>query len=287
MQIEDSLSGLRAQLKSWREQHQMVAFVPTMGSLHDGHIALLKKARTLADKVVVSIYVNPLQFDDPKDLTNYPRTLKNDIQMLSTAGCDLLFTPDNALMYPGGLAFHSYVHVPGMDDKLCGLARPGHFDGVATVVSKLLNMVQPDLAIFGEKDYQQLLLIRKLVADFNLPVKIVAAATCREADGLAMSSRNQRLTATQRSVAVMLYQQLSTLKQQLEQGERDVATMVKAATDTLSKAGFSVDYLEIRRAEDLLLADVHQDNKLRILVAARLDDVRLIDNVAVNLSARP
>lgn len=286
MQIEDSLSGLRAQLKNWREQHQTIAFVPTMGSLHDGHISLLKKARTLADKVVVSIYVNPLQFDDPQDLANYPRTLKNDIQKLISAGCDLLFTPDNALMYPDGAEFHSYVHVPGIDDKLCGLARPGHFDGVATVVSKLLNMVQPDLAVFGEKDYQQLLLIRKLVEDFNLPVKIVAAATCREADGLAMSSRNQRLTRTQRSVAATLHQQLSVLKQQLEQGDRDVATMVKAATESLSKSGFLVDYLEIRRAEDLLLADVYQDQKLRIMVAARLDDVRLIDNIAVNLSTR-
>ncbi len=287
MQIEDSLSGLRAQQKIWREQHQTIAFVPTMGSLHDGHLSLLKKARTLADKVIVSIYVNPLQFDDPNDLTNYPRTLKNDIQKLTSAGCDLLFTPDNTLMYPNGIEFHSYVHVPGMDDKLCGLERPGHFDGVATVVSKLFNMVQPHLAVFGEKDYQQLLLIRKLVEDFNLPVKIVAAPTCREPDGLAMSSRNQRLTATQRSVAVLLNQQLSVIKQQLEQGERDVATMINEATETLSKAGFAVDYLEIRRAEDLLLADVNQDQKLRILVAARLEDVRLIDNVAVNLSARP
>ncbi|HET8807827.1 MAG TPA: pantoate--beta-alanine ligase [Methylophaga sp.] len=287
MQIEDSLSGLRAQLKIWREQHQTIAFVPTMGSLHDGHLALLKKARTLADKVIVSIYVNPLQFDDLKDLTNYPRTLKNDIQKLTSAGCDLLFTPDNALMYPSGLEFHSFVHVPGMDDKLCGLERPGHFDGVATVVCKLFNMVQPDLAVFGEKDYQQLLLIRKLVQDLNLPVKIVAAPTCRESDGLAMSSRNQRLTDTQRSVAVLLNQQLSVIKRQLEQGERDVAAMIKGATEALSKAGFSVDYLEIRRAEDLLLADVHQDQKIRILVAARLDDVRLIDNVAANLSVRP
>ncbi len=287
MQIEDSLSGLRAQLKIWREQHQTIAFVPTMGSLHDGHLSLLKKARTLADKVIVSIYVNPLQFDDPQDLTNYPRTLKNDIQKLTSAGCDLLFTPDNALMYPSGIEFHSYVHVPGMDDKLCGLERPGHFDGVATVVNKLFNMVQPDLAVFGEKDYQQLLLIRKLVEDFNLPVKIVAAPTCREPDGLAMSSRNQRLTATQRSVAVLLNQQLSAIKQQLEQGERDVATMINGATETLSKAGFLVDYLEIRRTEDLLLADVNKDQKLRILAAARLDAVRLIDNVAVNLSARP
>lgn len=286
MQIEDSLSGLRAQLKVWRHQHQNIAFVPTMGNLHDGHLSLLKKARTLADKVVVSIFVNPLQFDDPQDLAHYPRTLKHDIQKLSGAGCDLLFTPDDKIMYPNGPDFHSFVHVPGMDDKLCGLERPGHFDGVATVVSKLFNMVQPDLAVFGEKDYQQLLLIRKLIEDFNLPVKIVAAPTCRESDGLAMSSRNQRLSAAQRPVAVSLYQQLTSIKQQLERGECDISVMLSKATETLKNAGFAVDYLEIRRAEDLLIADLNQDNKLRILVAARLGDVRLIDNLPVNLSER-
>ena len=285
MQIEDSLSGLRAQLKIWRQQHQTIAFVPTMGNLHDGHLSLLKKARTLADKVVVSIFVNPLQFDNANDLSNYPRTLKNDINKLTGAGCDLLFTPDNKVMYPAGLDFHSFVHVPGMDDKLCGLERPGHFDGVATVVSKLFNMVQPDLAVFGEKDYQQLLLIRKLVADFNLPVKIVAAPTCREADGLAMSSRNQRLNVTQRQLAIMLNQQLTLIKQQLEQGNHDSQTLCDEAIAILTEAGFAVDYLEIRRAEDLMLADINKDHKLRILVAARLGEVRLIDNMAVSLSA--
>lgn len=285
MQIEDSLSGLRAQLKIWRQQHQTIAFVPTMGNLHDGHLSLLKKARTLADKVVVSIFVNPLQFDDANDLAHYPRTLKNDINKLTGAGCDLLFTPDNKVMYPTGLDFHSFVHVPGMDDKLCGLERPGHFDGVATVVSKLFNMVQPDVAVFGEKDYQQLLLIRKLVADFNLPVKIVAAPTCREADGLAMSSRNQRLNVTQRQLAIMLNQQLTLIKQQLEQGNHDSQTLCDETIATLAEAGFTVDYLEIRRAEDLMLADISKDRKLRVLVAARLGEVRLIDNMAVSLSA--
>ena len=285
MQIEDSLSGLRAQLKIWRQQHQTIAFVPTMGNLHDGHLSLLKKARTLADKVVVSIFVNPLQFDDANDLAHYPRTLKNDINKLTGAGCDLLFTPDNKVMYPAGLDFHSFVHVPGMDDKLCGLERPGHFDGVATVVSKLFNMVQPDLAVFGEKDYQQLLLIRKLVADFNLPVKIVAAPTCREPDGLAMSSRNQRLNVSQRQLATMLHQQLTLIKQQLEQGNHDSQTLCDEAIAILTEAGFAVDYLEIRRAEDLMLADINKDHKLRILVAARLGEVRLIDNMAVSLSA--
>lgn len=286
MQIEDSLNGLRAQLKIWRDQHETIAFVPTMGNLHQGHLSLLKKARTFADKVVVSIFVNPMQFDDPQDLANYPRTLQNDIQQLSNADCDLLFTPDSKVMYPAGLDFHSFVHVPGMDDKLCGLERPGHFDGVATVVSKLFNMVQPDLAIFGEKDYQQLLLIRKLVQDFNLPVKIVAAPTCREADGLAMSSRNKRLDATQRQRAPMLFAQLSAIKKQLENGEQNALDAINQSITTLTEAGFAVDYLEIRRAGDLMPADLSRDQNLRILLAARLGEVRLIDNVAVSLSHR-
>lgn len=285
MQIEESLHGLRAQLKIWRGQHQTIAFVPTMGNLHAGHLSLLSKAATLADKVVVSVFVNPLQFDDAKDLANYPRTLQNDIQQLTDAGCDLLFIPDNKVMYPAGLDFHSYVHVPGMDDKLCGLERPGHFDGVATVVSKLFNMVQPDVAVFGEKDYQQLLLIRKLVHDFNLPVKIVAAPTCREQDGLAMSSRNRRLNEAQRKLAPMLYQQLVIIRDQLAQGaENDLPELLEHAKDALAEAGFNVDYLEIRRAEDLLAAEVNQDREVRILVAARLGEVRLIDNLSASLS---
>lgn len=189
MQIVESILSLRGQIKTWRAEHQTIAFVPTMGNLHEGHLSLLKKAQTLADKVVVSIFVNPLQFDDQQDLARYPRTLEADIKKLMQAGCNLLFTPDTDVMYPQGMDFHTFIHVPGMDDKLCGLERPGHFDGVATVVTKLFNMVQPDVAVFGEKDYQQLLLIRKLVNDLNLPVKIVGAATVREQNGLAMSSR--------------------------------------------------------------------------------------------------
>ncbi|MCX4189490.1 pantoate--beta-alanine ligase [Methylophaga sp. OBS3] len=284
MQIEESLKGLRAQLKIWREQNLTIGFVPTMGNLHDGHLSLLKQAAAFADKVVVSIFVNPMQFDDPNDLEKYPRTLANDIQLLSDSGCDLLFQPDSTVMYPAGLDFHSFVHVPGMDDKLCGLERPGHFDGVATVVTKLFNMVQPDIAVFGEKDYQQLLLIHKLVQDFNLPVKIIAGTTHREADGLAMSSRNNRLTSEHRQIAPKLYEQLNLLKAKLKAGEKTIQADIETAISTLTDYGFSVDYLEVRRADNLMPFDSDFNEDLRILVAARLGEVRLIDNVAVGLS---
>lgn len=284
MQIVESILSLRGQIKTWRGEHQTIAFVPTMGNLHDGHISLVKKAQTLADKVVVSIFVNPLQFDDKQDLVNYPRTLQTDIKKLMQAGCNLLFTPNAEVMYPQGMDFHTFIHVPGMDDKLCGLERPGHFDGVATVVTKLFNMVQADVAVFGEKDYQQLLLIRKLVSDLNLPVKIVGASTVREQNGLAMSSRNQHLTDELKQQAATLYLTLSQLKQQLESGQQDYPALLKQAEIKLTAAGFSLDYIDIRRADDLQTAVPAVDKKLRLLAAGRLGNVRLIDNIACNLA---
>ncbi|MCB2426855.1 pantoate--beta-alanine ligase [Methylophaga pinxianii] len=284
MQIVESILSLRGQIKTWRGEHQTIAFVPTMGNLHDGHISLVKKAQTLADKVVVSIFVNPLQFDDKQDLVNYPRTLQTDIKKLMQAGCNLLFTPNAEVMYPQGMDFHTFIHVPGMDDKLCGLERPGHFDGVATVVTKLFNMVQADVAVFGEKDYQQLLLIRKLVSDLNLPVKIVGASTVREQNGLAMSSRNQHLTDELKQQAATLYLTLSQLKQQLESGQQDYPALLKQAEIKLTAAGFSLDYIDIRRADDLQTAVPAVDKKLRLLAAGRLANVRLIDNIACNLA---
>lgn len=284
MQIVESILSLRGQIKTWRGEHQTIAFVPTMGNLHDGHISLVKKAQTLADKVVVSIFVNPLQFDDKQDLVNYPRTLQTDIKKLMQAGCNLLFTPNADVMYPQGMDFHTFIHVPGMDDKLCGLERPGHFDGVATVVTKLFNMVQADVAVFGEKDYQQLLLIRKLVSDLNLPVKIVGASTVREQNGLAMSSRNQHLTDELKQQAATLYLTLSQLKQQLESGQQDYPALLKQAEIKLTAAGFSLDYIDIRRADDLQTAVPAVDKKLRLLAAGRLGNVRLIDNIACNLA---
>lgn len=284
MQIVESILSLRGQIKTWRAEHQTIAFVPTMGNLHEGHLSLLKKAQTLADKVVVSIFVNPLQFDDQQDLARYPRTLEADIKKLMQAGCNLLFTPDTDVMYPQGMDFHTFIHVPGMDDKLCGLERPGHFDGVATVVTKLFNMVQPDVAVFGEKDYQQLLLIRKLVNDLNLPVKIVGAATVREQNGLAMSSRNQHLDDTQKQQAAMLYSSLLAMKQQLESGRDDFQTLLAESKSQLVEAGFSVDYLDIRRSADLQNARPTEDKQLRLLAAGRLGGIRLIDNIACNLA---
>ncbi|MBL1457418.1 MAG: pantoate--beta-alanine ligase [Methylophaga sp.] len=284
MQIVESILSLRGQIKTWRAEHQTIAFVPTMGNLHEGHISLVKKAQTLADKVVVSIFVNPLQFDDKQDLANYPRTLQADIEKLTQVGCNLLFTPDNEVMYPQGKDFHTFIHVPGMDDKLCGLERPGHFDGVATVVTKFFNIVQADVAVFGEKDYQQLLLIRKLVADLNLPIKIVGAATVREDNGLAMSSRNQHLNETLKQQAAALYSNLLELKRQLESGNQDYSALLSQAHTQLTASGFTLDYIDIRRAEDLRLANPEVDKELRLLAAGRVGSVRLIDNIACNLA---
>ena len=284
MQIVESILSLRGQIKTWRAEHRTIAFVPTMGNLHDGHISLVKKAQTLADKVVVSIFVNPLQFDDKQDLANYPRTLQTDIKKLTQVGCNLLFTPDTEVMYPQGKDFHTFIHVPGMDDKLCGLERPGHFDGVATVVTKFFNIVQADVAVFGEKDYQQLLLIRKLVADLNLPIKIVGAATVREDSGLAMSSRNQHLNETLKQQAAALYSNLLELKQQLESGNQDYSALLAQAHMQLTASGFTLDYIDIRRAEDLQLANPAVDKELRLLAAGRVGSVRLIDNIACNLA---
>lgn len=284
MQSVDSVLSLRAQIKAWRKTEQAIAIVPTMGNLHAGHLSLIKTAQTLADKVVVSIFVNPMQFDDQQDLDKYPRTMSADSEKLMQAGCDLLFTPDIALMYPQSIALQSVVHVPGMDDKLCGAQRPGHFDGVATVVTKLFNMVQPDIAVFGEKDYQQLLLVKKLVSDLNLPVKIVGAPTIREASGLAMSSRNQHLTTTEKQQAAQLYSTLQLLKQQLEAGEYDINVLLEQASAQLTRSGFTMDYIAVCRAEDLQAANPPKDKNLRLLAAGRFGGVRLIDNIGCSLA---
>lgn len=283
MQNLVTITALRAQIKAWRQQNHTIAFVPTMGNLHQGHLSLVAKAREHADKVLVSIFVNPLQFDDKADLSAYPRTLDADIQQLTTIECDAVFTPTSELMYPEGMKMQTKVFVPGMDDKLCGKARPGHFDGVATVVTKLLNMVQADVAVFGEKDYQQLLLIKKMVRELNLPVEIIAAPTYREKSGLAMSSRNQYLTADQHKHASSLYQTLLDVSKQLSEGERNFALVAKKAMERLKALGFEPDYVDIRRADNLEAAN-DTDISLRILAAARLGNARLIDNIACNLA---
>jgi pantoate--beta-alanine ligase len=284
MQIVDNIVALRTRVKTWRQQGEVIALVPTMGNLHEGHLSLVRKARALADRIVVSIFVNPLQFNDKNDLNAYPRTLNEDINLLTDRDCALVFTPTEDIMYPQGMQAHTRIHVPGMEDKLCGLGRPGHFDGVATVVTKLLNMVQADIAVFGEKDYQQLLLIKKLAHDLNLPVDIIGAPTCREDTGLAMSSRNNLLTQQQLVQAPLLYQTLTEIKTALEAGEQDFAALQSQAQQRLNEAGFEPEYIDIRRAEDLQTAMPGQDKTLRILAAAKLGKTRLIDNVACNLA---
>ena len=278
-----AITDLRKQLKQWRQQNLTIAFVPTMGNLHQGHLSLIKKAQQLADKVVVSIFVNPLQFDDRADLTAYPRTLTDDINLLTTIDCDLLFSPTVNEIYPKGMDDHTKVLVANMNDKLCGLSRPGHFDGIATIVVKLFNMVQADVAVFGEKDYQQLLLITALVKDLNIEIDIVGGETYREPNGLAMSSRNQYLTEQQRDQAAAIYQTLTSIKQQLENGNKNFKQLQQHALEHLHKLGFKPEYVDIRRSDNLAFPS-KKDKSLRILLAARLGTARLIDNINCHLA---
>lgn len=276
-------TDLRQQVRVWRQQGLTIGFVPTMGNLHAGHISLVELAKQRADKVIVSIFVNPLQFNDKADLSAYPRTLEQDALKLSDAECDLIFTPSVEVMYPQGMADQSVISVPRVGDRLCGAHRPGHFDGVATVVAKLFNLVSPDIAIFGEKDYQQLLLIKKMVVDMNMAIDIVSAPTRRESNGLAMSSRNQYLTTEQQQQAAALYQHLEQIKQQLQQGHNDWEQLCEQTKQQLAEQGFKPDYVEICRADDLMPAKPG-DKALRILVAAQFGTARLIDNIACDLA---
>ncbi len=284
MQVIQTITALRAQVKAWRQQNLTVALVPTMGNLHEGHLSLVKRAQVGADRVIVSIFVNPLQFDDASDLEAYPRTQHEDIQKLIGLECDVAFTPSAEVMYPQGMPAHLVVNVPDTDDKLCGRHRPGHFDGVATVVAKLLNVAQADIAVFGEKDYQQLMLIKKLAADLNIPTDIIGVETHREADGLAMSSRNQYLTQSERVKAGSMFTILSkTANALLSTDKTDFESLEQTAMLELKEAGFEPEYVEIRNAVDLNLA-TNDDKSLRIFAAARLGKARLIDNIACNLA---
>ena len=277
-----TIEALRQQVSQWKQAGETVAFVPTMGNLHQGHLSLLAKAKTRADKVVVSIFVNPLQFDNKADLSAYPHTLEADIKKLESEQCDILFTPTAELIYPNSMAAQTIVSVPNMDDKLCGKHRSGHFEGVATVVLKLFNIVQADIAIFGEKDFQQVALIKTMVADLNVPIEIVSAPTYREISGLAMSSRNQYLTEQQREQAAGLYQTLISIKQKIEQGSDKFSQLQQQAIDNLTKLGFKPDYVDIRRTDNLAVAK-SGDKSLQILAAAQLGQARLIDNITCHL----
>lgn len=281
MKIETSISGTRAALRQARKAGKVIAFVPTMGNLHDGHIQLVKKAQIRAEFVVVSIFVNPTQFGANEDFDKYPRTIEADSSRLAEARCDLLFAPPATEMYPDGRAQSTVVTVSGITDILCGRSRPGHFSGVATVVTKLFNIVQPDLALFGEKDYQQLAVIRRLTHELCLPIDIVGVPTIRAADGLALSSRNGFLSADERRQAPELYKTLGNIRNAIESGQQDFGMLCEAGNAHLAKCGFDPDYLEIRRS-DLAPAQAG-DKHLVILVAAKLGGTRLIDNLAVEL----
>jgi len=283
MLIVTNPAGLRTETRPWRQNDLRIAFVPTMGNLHAGHIRLVERARAMADRVVVSIFVNPTQFGPNDDFAAYPRTPAEDVAALTEAGTDLLFMPPVSAMYPSPEDMTAYVEVPVLSDELCGQFRPGHFRGVTTVVCKLLNMVQPDVALFGEKDYQQLTLIRRMVSDLNLPVVIHGVATVREPSGLALSSRNGYLTAAEKTQAALLYRLLQEAGHAITSGNRDFSAIEAEKMSALSSAGFQPDYFAIRRASDLAIPD-RQDQHFVVLTAARLGKARLIDNLGIDLT---
>lgn len=285
MQILTEIAPLRGLRREWRQAHARVAFVPTMGNLHAGHMRLVEVAKGSAERVVVSVFVNPLQFDRPDDLAAYPRTLEADADRLRAAGVDALFAPAEALMYPHGRDCTRVV-VPALADILEGAARPGHFDGVATVVSKLFHLVEPDLAVFGEKDFQQLLLVRRMVEDLNMPVEVRGVPTVREPDGLALSSRNGYLTGEERLRAPALYASLNEVAAALGQGARDLAAVEERAVAALTDQGLRPEYVTVRRSVDLAVPAAG-DTDLVVLAAAWLGRARLIDNLRVRLPARP
>ncbi len=273
-----TIKAVREQVSRWHAAGERVVFVPTMGNLHAGHVSLIEAARKHGKRFVASIFVNPMQFGPNEDFAHYPRTPTQDAQMLSDAGCDLMFMPEVGEIYPNGANHATRVEVPGISDILCGEFRPGHFEGVATVVAKLFNIVDADVAIFGEKDFQQLTVIRRMVADLCMRVEIVGAPTVREPDGLAMSSRNQYLDEAQRKLAPTIYRQLQQAVAALKAGVRDFPQIETAGIAALNGAGFRTDYFNVRDAKTL--APARRDTThFVVLTAARLGKARLIDNV--------
>jgi pantoate--beta-alanine ligase len=278
LEIVRTIPALRAAIAGWRQNGQTIALVPTMGALHDAHMALMQDARKRADRVVATIFVNPTQFAADEDLDTYPRREAADIEKLRADGIDLLFAPNADRMYPAGFA--TTVTVAGISEGLCGDHRPGHFTGVATIVTKLLLQALPDTALFGEKDYQQLQVIRALTRDLDIPVDIVGLPTVREPDGLAMSSRNLHMSDHERALAPQMYRTLNAVAERIRAGE-DIAQACAAGRDALTAAGFSpVEYLEMRDAQSLAAAD--PAHPCRILAAAWLGKTRLIDNIPLS-----
>ncbi len=280
MKVVDSIASLRALIGEWKRQGSSVGFVPTMGNLHDGHLKLVKRAKAHNDKVIISIFVNPMQFGANEDLDAYPRTIEDDKAKLIGEGADAVFLPSVQDMYPAGLDVQTFVEVPGISDVLCGASRPGHFRGVATVVSKLFNMVQPDDAFFGEKDFQQLQVIRTMVRDLSMAVTVHGVPTEREASGLAMSSRNGYLSAEEKAKASLIYQAMQKMKLAIEQGDTNFADIENSAISELEKEGFKNDYVKVVNAQTFMPATA-DDKQLVIVVALFMGATRLIDNLQI------
>ncbi|ECA2007029.1 pantoate--beta-alanine ligase [Salmonella enterica subsp. enterica serovar Newport] len=283
MLIIETLPLLRQHIRRLRQEGKRVALVPTMGNLHDGHMKLVDEAKARADVVIVSIFVNPMQFDRPDDLVRYPRTLQEDCEKLNKRKVDYVFAPAVEEIYPHGLEGQTYVDVPGLSTMLEGASRPGHFRGVSTIVSKLFNLIQPDIACFGEKDFQQLALIRKMVADMSYDIEIVGVPIIRAKDGLALSSRNSYLTAEQRKIAPGLHNVMNSIAEKLIAGNRELQEIIAIAEQELNEKGFRADDIQIRDA-DTLQELTETSKRAVILAAAWLGQARLIDNQSVTLA---
>ncbi|HBC57330.1 MAG TPA: pantoate--beta-alanine ligase [Gammaproteobacteria bacterium] len=282
MIVANNRELLRETVQAWRNAQLKIGFVPTMGNLHAGHLALVKEAQQHCDKVIVSIFVNPTQFGPSEDFDRYPRTEQQDCQLLKACHTDLVYLPTELELYPTGRTTKTQI-LPAYADILCGIHRPGHFSGVAQVVIKLFNLVQPDVAVFGQKDYQQLTMLRQMTQELNFPIEIIAAPTVREEDGLALSSRNQYLTKQQREVAPCLYQTLTDVRDRLLSAKLNFATVIEEASNLLEEKGFKVEYLELRDSTDLSIVSSAQ-KEVTLLVAAYLGKTRLIDNLSFTLN---
>ena len=282
MHIINDPKLLRDKIKQLKQQGQEIAFVPTMGNLHNGHLQLVRQAKKKAAIVVVSIFVNPMQFDNAEDLQNYPKTLDNDCKLLEQEGVNIVFTPDAQTIYPNGLAAQTYVEVPGLSERLEGALRPGHFRGMSTIVDKLFNLVQPDYACFGEKDFQQLAIVKQMVTDLALPIKIIAVATVREANGLAMSSRNNKLSLSEKEKAPLLAKVMNQIAADLQNQIHPSLQLIDHAAKELENGGFRVDAIDIVDSTTLQAIDKNSKQAV-ILMAAFLGSTRLIDNKVVNL----
>ena len=282
MQVIQDPTLLRSEIKKFKQQGAQVSFVPTMGNLHQGHLTLVKAGQQYADISVVSIFVNPMQFNNQSDLDNYPKTLAEDCAKLEQAGVDIVFTPSADVIYPNGLDAQTFIEVPGMSDCLEGELRPGHFRGVSTIVTKLFNLVQPDVACFGEKDFQQLSIIQQMVTDLAMPINIIPVATVREASGLAMSSRNGKLSADEKLIAPKLAEVMNNLGKSVQSNLENYKQSIKDASQALDQLGFKTDKIHV--VDPITLAPLNTASKQAVvLMAAFLGETRLIDNLVVNL----